>query len=393
MTQIPTGPAAVGQLDEAYQRLHATGPEIDGWLSNHGPMGAEAIVRRGHAAELGPWLDGYITRLEEFPRGLGPIGNGWRDALGDPRRIADWTGYFRAELSGRPWREVVGTWWPRLLPGVVAAATHGVIRTGHAVRALLADGEDEPHLTELAHGLAYWAARWQTLPAGHQGAAAAAAQGRTRARARAQSRGPAAADRTGLTDLSGKLAAVPRMAAVPRLAGQSGGIRDRLARLPELDGWPDALARLRTPGTAEETRATLTALVDAATLSYLRYGHGNPVMLVHAATAPNAVLRVLPVLDSELWAPSLTAAWAASSALTAIYAPAGAAPRAPRAPGDGEPTGPAGADQAASTFARAVEHGDAHVVKFADTALDVFGRTGNPDALAAAHQAADLIGR
>ena len=391
MTQIPPGPAAAGtgQLDEAYQRLHATGPEIDGWLSNHGPMGAEAIVRHGHSAELGPWLDGYITRLEEFPRGLGPIGNGWRDALGDPRRIADWTGYFRAGLSGQPWREVLGTWWPRLLPGVVAAATHGVIRTGHAVRALLADGEDEPHLTELAHGLAYWAARWQTLPAGHQGAAEAAAQSRTRFQA--QPREPAAAD---LTDLSGKLAAVPRMATVPRLAGQTGGIRDRLARLPELDGWPDALAGLRTPGTPEETRATLTALVDAATLSYLRYGHGNPVMLVHAATAPNAVLRVLPALGPALWAPSLAAAWAASSALTAIYAPAGAAPRAPRAHGDGEPPpAPAGADQAASTFARAVEHGDAHVVKFADTALDVFGRTGNPGALAAAHQAADLIGR
>jgi len=388
MTKTPTGPAATGtgQLDEAYQRLHATGPEINGWLSNHGPMGAEAIVRHGHAAELGPWLDGYITRLEEFPRGLAPIGDGWQDALGDPRRIADWTGYFRAELSGQPWRRVLGTWWPRLLPGVVAAATHGVIRTGHAVRALLADGEDEPHLTELAHGLAYWAARWQTLPAGHQGAAAAAAQGRVRAQPLAPSGDPAAADRTGRTDLSGKLAAVPRMAAVPRLAGQTGGIRDRLARLPELGGWPDALAGLPAPATPEETRATLTALVDAAALSYLHYGHGNPVMLVHAATAPNAVLRVLPVLDSALWAPSLTAAWAASSALTAIYAPA-----APRATGGGLPSGPAGQDQAASTFARAVEHGDAHVVKFADTALDVFGRTANPDALAAAHQAADLI--
>ena len=109
MTQTPTGPAAAGtgQLDEAYQRLHATGPEFDGWLSNHGPMGAEAIVRHGHAAELGPWLDGYMTRLEEFPRGLGPIGDGWRDALGDPRRIADWTSYFRAGLSGQPWREVL----------------------------------------------------------------------------------------------------------------------------------------------------------------------------------------------------------------------------------------------------------------------------------------------
>jgi hypothetical protein len=35
------------------------------------------------------------------------------------------------------------------------------------------------------------------------------------------------------------------------------------------------------------------------------------------------------------------------------------------------------------TIARAVEHGDEHVIKFADTAADVHARTGNPDALAA----------
>jgi hypothetical protein len=38
-------------------------------------------------------------------------------------------------------------------------------------------------------------------------------------------------------------------------------------------------------------------------------------------------------------------------------------------------------------FARAVEH----VIKFADTAVDVFMRTGNPDAIAAALRAAELI--
>jgi hypothetical protein len=38
-----------GTLDEAYQRLHATGPEFDGFLSNHGPMVAEAMARRGRA--------------------------------------------------------------------------------------------------------------------------------------------------------------------------------------------------------------------------------------------------------------------------------------------------------------------------------------------------------
>ena len=127
---------ATGTLDEAYERLHTTGPEFDGWLSNHGPMAAEAMVRHGHAESVPEWLDGYMERLEEFPRGTGPIGADWQEALGDPRRIADWTAYFRREVTEQPWREALETWWPRLLPGVAAAATHGVIRVGHAVRAL-----------------------------------------------------------------------------------------------------------------------------------------------------------------------------------------------------------------------------------------------------------------
>ena len=145
-------PSVTGTLDEAYQRLHATGPEFDGWLSNHGPMAAEAMVRHGHADRVHRWLDVYMRRLDEFPRGSGQIGASWQEALGDPRRIADWTAYFRREVAEQPWRLVLETWWLRLLPGVAAAATHGVIRVGHAVRALTEDGEDTDHLTELAHG-------------------------------------------------------------------------------------------------------------------------------------------------------------------------------------------------------------------------------------------------
>ena len=40
-----------------------------------------------------------------------------------------------------------------------------------------------------------------------------------------------------------------------------------------------------------------------------------------------------------------------------------------------------------------LDHGDEHVIKFADTAADAYVRTGNPDALAAAFRAADLIER
>jgi Questin oxidase-like len=362
------GSSVTGTLDEAYQRLHATGPEFDGWLSNHGPMAAEAMVRWGHADRVHRWLDGYMRRLEDFPRGSGPIGAGWQDALGDPRRIADWTTYFGREVTGQPWRQALGTWWPRLLPGVAAAATHGVIRVGHAVRALMQDGEDADHLAELAHGLAYWAARWQPVP----GAPAAAPQLVTPSSTPRQPASTAAAD---------------ALAAVPRIADQSGGIRDRLTRLAELPGWPAALAAPQVPASAEALRSWLAGLVEAAATRYLCYGYGEGVMLVHSATAPNAVLRTLPALDRHLWPPSVTAAWAAAAALTAVYAPAAPAPRTQL---PGPPTGPQAAEE---TFDRAVEHGDEHVIKFADTATDVYAHTGNSDALAAAIRATQLISR
>jgi hypothetical protein len=53
---------------------------------------------------------------------------------------------------------------------------------------------------------------------------------------------------------------------------------------------------------------------------------------------------------------------------------------------------PGGPQAAEETFARAVEHGDEHVIKFADTAADVYARTGDPGAAAAIH-ATHLIGR
>ena len=362
------GSDVTGTLDEAYQRLHVTGPEFGGWLSNHGPMAAEAMVRRGHAGQVHRWLDGYMQRLEDFPRETCSIGPNWTEALGDPRRTADWTVYFQREVTEQPWRGALGTWWPRLLPGVAAAATHGVIRVGHAVRALTEDGDDPDHLTELAHGLAYWAARWQPVPG-------------------AVPREPstATAPITAAEPAQANLAAGDALAAVPRIADQSGGIRDRLARLAELPGWSAALAAPKMPASPNALRSWLADLVDASTTRYLLYGHGEGIMLVHSATAPNAILRTLPVLDQRLWAPSVAASWAAAAALTAIYAPAAPAARSSL---PDSPTGPQAADE---IFARAVEHGDEHVIKFADSAADVYARTGSDDALAAAVRATTLI--
>ncbi|WP_408995978.1 hypothetical protein [Streptomyces europaeiscabiei] len=100
------------------------------------------------------------------------------------------------------------------------------------------------------------------------------------------------------------------------------------------------------------------------------------------------MLRTLPALPPGLWAPSLNAAWTASAAVTALYSPATPAPASelPKAP-----TGSV-ADAAQEVFARAAEHGDEHVVKFTDTALDVAATTGGTGALVAAARACELIG-
>jgi hypothetical protein len=179
----------------------------------------------------------------------------------------------------------------------------------------------------------------------------------------------------------------PRPRPPLRWLGYRGSPISQAASANASPGWPAALAAPQIPATAETLRSWLAGLVDATATRYLSYGHGNGVMLVHSATAPNAILRTLPALDQQLWAPSVTAAWAAAAALTAIYAPAAAAGPA------GLPDPPAGPQAAEETFARAVEHGDEHVIKFADTAADVYTRTGNNDALAAAVRAAQLIGR
>lgn len=357
---------ATGRLDEALERLHVRGPERLGRLTNHAPMAVEALAAHGLAGSVHRWLDRYSPKLEDFPATTTPVTDAdWRTALGDPRRAGDWIGYFSRAVAERPWQEVLALWWPRLLPGIAGGSTHPVIRVGHAVRTLLDGEETAPRRTELAHGLGYWAARHRPLPG------AAAPAGRS---------GPAEA-----------------LWAVPAVPAQRGGLPDRLAQLDDLPEWSAATAALRPPGDPEEARRTLTALVTAAVRRYASQAEAEPVMLVHAATAPNAVLRTLPALPRELWVPSLGAAWAASAAVVSAYAPG---PGAPEGGPQGLPDVPAAAaggpseeltGAMAEAFARAAAHGDEHTIKLTDTALDVARAVGDPAALTAATRARELI--
>ncbi|MBC9711143.1 questin oxidase family protein [Streptomyces sp. TRM66268-LWL] len=333
---------ASGALDEALERLHGSGPERLGRLTNHAPMAVEALAARGQARSVHRWLDLYAPKLEEFPTRVEPVTDAdWRAALGDPRRVADWIGYFGTQVAERPWREVLAQWWPRLLPGMYGGSTHPVIRVGHAVRTLLAaeagtTAPAEPRVAELAHGLGYWAARHHPVT---------------------------------VRALPGAGTAAEALDAVPLIAEQDGGFPTRLARVSAVPEWA---AEATSPA---DIHARLTELVRTATHRYATHGHGEETMLVHAATAPNAVLRTLPALPHDLWQPSLQAAWTASAAVTAMYAPA-----------TGVDYTPPGTFTAEEVMERALSHGDEHVIKLTDTALDV----GDEQALAAALRAIEL---
>ena len=135
-------------------------------------MAAEALARLGYYDEVDGWVDANIhhRRHGPLPKRWQPI-NGesrddWQEALGDRKRGGDWVELFRRELAETAWRQVLETWWPRMLPGCAGSLTHGLIRTAHAVRSLGA--VDEPsklQIDELARGLAFWATGYSSAPA------------------------------------------------------------------------------------------------------------------------------------------------------------------------------------------------------------------------------------
>ena len=156
----------VAAMDQALEMLAGCGPEFGGiGLSNHGPMAAEALSALGREQEVEPWVERYRKRLIERPPKVEHIDAlNWPEVLGEVDRSTDWEDFFAAELDSAPWREVLERWVPLLSAGMMAGATHGIIRTGHAVRSLAADESAPERRVELSRGLAYWAARYQVLP-------------------------------------------------------------------------------------------------------------------------------------------------------------------------------------------------------------------------------------
>jgi hypothetical protein len=155
----------IDAVNAALDRLRTTGFYIGDFFANHGPMAAEALAKLGYCDEVDGWVDANIAHRDHgpLPKPSERICD-WRVALGDRNRGGDWLQLFRHELAEAPWRDVLRTWWPRLLPGCAGSLTHGLIRTAHAVRSLRqTDRPSELQIDELARALAFWATAFTSL--------------------------------------------------------------------------------------------------------------------------------------------------------------------------------------------------------------------------------------
>src|SRR5713226_8837519 len=124
-------------LDEALNSIADAGPELANGLTNHAPMAIEALCALDRSDAIRPWLDHYRRGMLPQPPPVDRIRpEAWKCALAHPERFTDWRELIVDELKDAAWSEVLDRWTQRLAPGISASALHGVIRVGHAVRAL-----------------------------------------------------------------------------------------------------------------------------------------------------------------------------------------------------------------------------------------------------------------
>jgi hypothetical protein len=343
----------VSNIDQALTMLAGCGPEFgpDG-LSNHGPMAAEALCSLGRESDVEPWVEKYRRRLTERPSNVSPIaGDEWRQALGRLERVTDWEDFFAIELDVQPWQAVLETWLPRLSVGAMAAATHGLIRTAHAVRSFAADEQSPLRRAEFITGLAYWAARYQAMP--------------------------------------GVLApAVPRLpsAALPDIPIMPGRLRNprpssifnAVAELDEFEPFVSVI-NLASPG--DDLSVFISDLTGLMAGLYLQNAGAASIPYVHTVTAPSALRMIAPHVSPATAKTVARYTWQAAAAIHS------------RGHYPHEFTMPERFPDREDLVDRAVFSGDEHAIKFTEACLREYALNPSPVFLAASLDMSARYGR
>ena len=138
-------------------------PEYQAHLTNHLSMALHSLHCLGASApRLREFYAVYARRFQGQSQpdvareSFLPVSD-WRRLRGQPGAYPSLLAYFNELVARSGLENTLYAVLPDLMPGVAAAAFHGLIRTAHAVQAA--------HAGELAAALAYWAWRWQPLAA------------------------------------------------------------------------------------------------------------------------------------------------------------------------------------------------------------------------------------
>lgn len=302
------------QLVELLTAGAAHAPEDADGLGNHLPMALASLHHLGASPErLAAFAQSHAPRLQPAPpQQPWSAGDPWPDRLGRPEAWSGYRALFTEWIAQEGATDMLGQVLPPLMPGVGAAAFHGLIRTASAVRC--------GHLGELADGLACWASRHLRLGALHNPLAGTA-------------RAPATEDPVAL------LRELPAGRSRQRL------ISDRLLDVARDGRINRVAARLMVDGHTLERLARTAAFA---------YAHTGNFTALHLVTGTHALRVLTRFLDEPL------VAWAWH---WQAFAHAVVAARL-------QPAGPVALSPWKTLIARALDHDDAHVIKLVESCLE-----------------------
>ena len=319
-------------------------------LTNHGPMAAEALMSMGRTDNVVSFVNSYKKRFASpYPPSFSAVTSAnWAEALGDGRRVADWTNFFNRELKDAAWPHVVEKWSAILAPGLAAAAAHGLIRTSHAVRSLSAK-ETELRRRELAEGLGYWAAYYQRLPEAQR------------------STGP-------------RFKPADALNQVPLLPSEQRGGGSIMLGLRRLDGFAPFAAASDLIETTGKPEPLISELTETFANAYTRnVTSRSMVTLIHTITSTSGLRSLVPHLSPPTTQKILRYGWQVGAALYSIAAIGSI--NEPQAPQE---------IKIDDLIERAVAIGEEHAIKFTEACIREYSHNKKPIYLQAAQ---DALGR